>query len=84
MESYEVKTKRTISVEQQHTCDKCQEPATSACTDALQDSNAPDGWRQSDKRYGCPAHEVKPNVILTNGAVVEFWEYKRWQTANNS
>jgi hypothetical protein len=58
-ETYIVEGKRTITETQQHICDACGEPATSACTDAIQTHN---GWQQSSPRYGCPIHRVTPKV----------------------
>ncbi len=59
METYVIKNKRTITAEEQHKCDVCQEPATTGCTDAIELST---GWHQSEPRYGCPEHPVKPVI----------------------
>lgn len=58
-ETYVVERKRTITATEQHLCDVCQEPATNACTDAIQTG---EGWQQSKPRYGCATHAVTPKI----------------------
>ena len=68
METYTVKDKRTVTDEQpQHVCDICQEPATCACTDALE--MTPGVWEQSGRRYGCSLHPVKSKTKYLEGDI---------------
>jgi len=48
--------------------------ASHSCTDAKQ---LPDGgWEETTPRYGCLIHPVKSNVILLDGTVVPYEEYR--------
>ncbi len=66
--TYVVKDTKTITAEQQHKCDTCQEPATTGCTDAIEVActHVPycgfRHWQSNMPRYGCPAHPVEPKV----------------------
>jgi hypothetical protein len=60
-------------------CTECREqkppvftPATHSTTDAVQTT---EGWTQSDPRFGCKQHPVKPFVILQDGTKIPFAEY---------
>ena len=70
-QTYIVERKRTITESQQHLCDICQEPATSACTDAIE---TVERWEQSKPRYGCAVHSVTPRVtrLRLDGSEVEY------------
>lgn len=82
-------SQRLITESEQHTCDRCGEPATSSCTDAVQTlvegaltMNPPipskmEMWTQSAHRYGCAKHEVKPEVHFADGRTMTWEEYAK-------
>lgn len=47
-------------------------PASHAVTDAIQTA---DGWRESDKRFGCNQHRVTSYVVLLDGTRIRFRDY---------
>lgn len=51
------------------------ELATHSVTDAKQTA---DGWEETSPRYGCDkeGHRVTSNVILLDGTIVPFSEYR--------
>jgi hypothetical protein len=65
-------SKRTIAVAEQGTCDKCGEPRTNSCTDAIETDN---GWEQSAQRNGCDRHPVEPRVLFLDGRVFTYKEF---------
>lgn len=64
-------SQRTITVEQQVTCDQCNEPRTVSCTDAIETEQ---GWTNKI-RNGCKYHPVSPRVFTLSGKslTIEEW-----------